>query len=198
MRGSIPLSSAKTNNMKKKRTLNELRQTKEYKLSDQGGEYIIPYKGAEPQRQTDLNGDHGEIDSKLEECHQKLWGESYYNDPSEYDGDIHQEDLDKAAAEGSKEFFPEDRKDKRNAYHKQHIEPEITLNQQMQEISEIVVPTIHDVIFNEIIEVMDNYDELNWGYFVQDDAPTALLDACFDHKTEIHYEIFQLVLQKLK
>ena len=75
---------------------------------------------------------------------------------------------------------------------------EITLNEQMQEIAEIVAPTINDVIFNEIIEVMSNYDELNWGYFVQDDAPTALLDACFDHKTEIHYEIFQLVLQKLK
>tara|TARA_R110002020_G_scaffold465309_1_gene686665 strand:- start:54 stop:392 length:339 start_codon:yes stop_codon:yes gene_type:complete len=112
--------------------MNELRQTKEYKLSDQGGEYTIPHKGA---------------------------------DPSEYDGDINKE---------------------------------ITLNEQMQEIAEIVAPTMHDVIFNEIIEVMDNYDELNWGYFVQDDAPTALLDACMDHKTEIHYEIFQLVLQKLK
>lgn len=166
--------------------MNELRQTKEYKLSDQGGEYTVPYKGAEPQRQTDLNGDHGERDSKLEECHQKLWGESYYNDPeiaeSEYDGNV----------------YPEDRKYITNAYQKQHIEPEITLNQQMQEIAGIVAPTIHDVIFNEIIEVMDNYDELNWGYFVQDDAPTSLLDACFDHKTEIHYEIFQLVLQKLK
>ncbi len=75
---------------------------------------------------------------------------------------------------------------------------EITLNQQMQEIAGIVVPTINDMIFNEIIEVMDNYDELNWGYFVQDDAPTALLDACFEHKQEIHYKIFQLVLQKLK
>jgi hypothetical protein len=72
------------------------------------------------------------------------------------------------------------------------------LEDQIQEIAEIVAPTIHDVIFNEIIEVMDNYDELNWGYFVQDDAPVALLDACFDHKTEIHYEIFQIVLQKLK
>ena len=72
------------------------------------------------------------------------------------------------------------------------------LEDQIQEIAEIVAPTMHDVIFNEIIEVMDNYDELNWGYFVQDDAPTALLDACFDHKTEIHYEIFQVVLQKLK
>ena len=32
----------------KKRTMNELRQTKEYKLSDQGGEYTVPYKGADP------------------------------------------------------------------------------------------------------------------------------------------------------
>ena len=75
---------------------------------------------------------------------------------------------------------------------------EITLNEQMQEIAEIVAPTIHDVIFNEIIEVMDDYEELNWGYFIQDDAPTSLLDACYDHKQQIHYKIFQLVLQKLK
>jgi hypothetical protein len=72
-----------------------------------------------------------------------------------------------------------------------------TLNEQMQEIADIVAPTINDVIFNEIIEVMDNYDELNWGYFVQDDAPTALLDACFEHKRKIHYKIFQLVLKEL-
>ena len=75
---------------------------------------------------------------------------------------------------------------------------EITLNEQIQEIAGIVASTINDVMFNEIIEVMSNYDELNWGYFIQDDAPTALLDACFDHKQEIHYEIFQLVLKKLK
>ena len=75
---------------------------------------------------------------------------------------------------------------------------EITLKEQMEEIAGIVAPTIHTVIFNEIIEIMDNYDELNWGYFVQDDAPTALLDACYDHKQELHYKIFQLVLKKLK
>jgi hypothetical protein len=73
-----------------------------------------------------------------------------------------------------------------------------TLNEQMQEIAERVKDTVYDIIFQEIIDVMDNYDELNWGYFIQDDAPTALIDACMDHKTEIHYEIFQLVLQKLK
>ncbi len=75
---------------------------------------------------------------------------------------------------------------------------EITIEDQIQEIAAIVAPTMYDVIFNEIIEVMSNYDELNWGYFIQDDAPTALIDACFDHRQEIHYEIFQLVLQKLK
>ena len=75
---------------------------------------------------------------------------------------------------------------------------EITLNEQIQEIAGIVASTIHDVMFNEIIEVMSSYDELNWGYFIQDDAPTSLIDACFDHKQEIHYEIFQLVLKKLK
>ena len=62
--------------------MNELRQTKEYKLSDQGGEYTIPYKGA---------------------------------DPSKYDGDIHQENLDKASAEGSTRYFC--------AYKKQHMNP---------------------------------------------------------------------------
>jgi hypothetical protein len=130
----------------KKRTMNELRQTKEYKLSDQGGTYTVPYKGADPIQQVLAQ----QIDEEM--------------DPSKYDGDI-------------------------NKWSRE---------EQMQEIAEIVVPTIHDVIFNEIIEVMDNYDELNWGYFIQDDAPTALIDACMDHKTEIHYEIFQLVLQKLK
>jgi len=78
------------------------------------------------------------------------------------------------------------------------IKKEITLQQQMEEIANIVVASINDMIFDEIMEIMDNYDELNWGYFIQDDAPTSLIDACFDHKQEIHYEIFQLVLQKLK
>ena len=130
----------------KKRTLDEYRQTKEYKLSDQGGEYTVPHKGADAQ-------------------------------PSP--GFI------KAQEEAANHKIPEEIK-------------EITLKEQMEEIADIVVPTINDTIFNEIIEVMDNYDELNWGYFVQDDAPTSLLDACYDHKNEIHYKIFQLVLQKLK
>ncbi len=117
----------------KKRTMNELRQTKEY--------YMEPVKRIMAQQ----------IDEEM--------------DPSKYDGDINKA---------------------------------ISLEEQIEEIAEIVAPTIHDVIFNEIIETMDDYEDLNWGHYVQDDAPTALLDACFDHKTEIHYEIFQLILNKLK
>ena len=37
----------------KKRTLNEYRQTKEYKLSDQGGDYTVPHKGADPSEYDD-------------------------------------------------------------------------------------------------------------------------------------------------
>ncbi len=75
---------------------------------------------------------------------------------------------------------------------------EITLKEQMEEIAEKVKSTVHELLFNEIYEVMDDYEELNWSYFVQDDAPTSLLDACYDHKQQIHYKIFKLVLQKLK
>jgi hypothetical protein len=104
--------------------------------------------------------------------------------------------------EGRKYLDLEDTKEEKlKKLEKAHKIPEeikeITLHEQMQEIADIVAPTINDVIFNEIIEVMDNYDELNWGYFVQDDAPTALLDACFEHKRKIHYKIFQLVLKEL-
>ena len=50
----------------KKRTLNEYRQTKEYQgseegrkylLSDQGGDYTVPHKGAEPKAYKDIAGD---------------------------------------------------------------------------------------------------------------------------------------------
>jgi len=55
----------------KKRTLNEYRQTKDYKLSDQGGEYTVPHKGAEPQP----------------------------FDPSKYDGDVERDYIEEAKIE---------------------------------------------------------------------------------------------------
>jgi len=50
--------------------MNELRQTKEYKLSDQGGEYTVPHKGADPVQQVLAQ----QIDEEM--------------DPSKYDGDV--------------------------------------------------------------------------------------------------------------
>ena len=163
----------------KKRTLNEYRQTKEYQGSSEGWKYLNDLENSFGRTVIEQNKDVDNMPEEIEMITNNiLKHEVEFNDLE----DTKEKKL-KKLEEAHK--IPEEIK-------------EITLNQQMQEIADIVVPTIHDVIFNEIIEVMDDYDELNWGYFVQDDAPTALLDACFDHKTEIHYEIFQLVLQKLK
>ena len=41
----------------KKVWMNALRQTKEYKLSDQGGDYTVPHKGAEPKAYKDIADD---------------------------------------------------------------------------------------------------------------------------------------------
>ena len=172
----------------KKRTMNEYRQTKEYYVPKERVK-----RGHVNQYLQDVDNTPEEI-KEIQKAKERVkrnvprYPKSYGHDQiieQNKDVDKHQEDLDKAGAEGSKKFWPEEIK-------------EITLEDQIQEIAAIVAPTMYDVIFNEIIEVMDNYDDLNWGYFVQDDAPTALLDACFDHKTELHYEIFQVVLQKLK
>jgi hypothetical protein len=209
----------------KKRTMNELRQTKEYKLSDQGGEYTVPHKGAEPQRQTDLNGDHGERDSKLEECHQKLWGESYYNDPSEYDTeedflkaeaylpssgepdynwsgekitlvDVEQEKLDKAAAEESKEFFPEDRKYITNAYHKQHVERDY-IEEAKIEIVDKVVKHLYDVIFEMVCEEMGKKHVFQSQNYLTEAGFEKFEDQFFEFYHEHHGDILAQVQNKL-
>ena len=179
----------------KKRTLNEHRQIKEYQGSSEGWKYLDDLENTKEKRL-----------KKLDEEITKVFSPQKLNDAAKAKlhefKDVEFDDLEdtkekklKKLEEAHMRTVIEQNKDVDNI--PEEIK-EITLNEQIQEIAGIVAPTIHDVIFNEIIEVMDNYDELNWGYFVQDDAPTALLDACFDHKTEINYEIFQLVLQKLK
>ena len=154
----------------KKRTLDEYRQTKEYQLKD----------------------GRKSFDPEFNDLVDQVMPEEIINkdkEPVESDFKALKKRIDSKLEEAYK--IPEEIEEIRNKLN-------YTRNEQIQEIAGIVAPTIYDVIFNEIIEVMDNYDELNWGYFVQDDAPTSLLDACFDRKQEIHYEIFQLVLEKLK
>ena len=70
----------------KKRTLNEIKQSKEYQraveLSDQGGKYIVPSKGASAQ---ELKGEnfyrnpfsHADVDKAVETIVEKLDGHIY-------------------------------------------------------------------------------------------------------------------------
>ena len=44
----------------------EVEDTKEYKLSDQGGDYTVPHKGAEPKAYKDIAGDPDLIESAKE------------------------------------------------------------------------------------------------------------------------------------
>ena len=143
--------------------MNELRQTKEYKLSDQGGEYTIPHKGA---------------------------------DPSEYDGDIHQEDLDKAAAEGSKEFFPEDRKYITNAYHKQHVERDYVEEAKI-EIADKVFKTLHHVIFEMVCEEMDKRHIFQSQLYLTEAGFEEFEDQFLEFYHEHHGDILAQIQNKL-
>ena len=138
--------------MAKKRTMNELRQTKEYKLSDQGGTYNVPYKGAPVQEIMAQ-----QIDEEM--------------DPSKYDGDIHQENLDKASAEGSTRYFC--------AYKKQHMNPskytENDLEQAKCAIVEKILKHLDDTLFEMVCEEMSN------NYLFQSD----------NYLTEAGYDIWE-------
>ena len=162
----------------KKRTLNEYRQTKEYQGSSEGRKYLDDLES--------YGMDQLEKKEKLEKLDKeitKVFSPHKLNDAAK--AKLHEfKDVEFDDFETPKEI--------------KKIQKEITLNEQIEDIAERVKNRIHDVLFNEIFEIMDYYDELNWGHFVQDDAPEALLDACMDHKQGIHYEIFQLVLKKLK
>ena len=148
---------------KKEVWMNALRQTKEYRLSDQGGEYTVPCKGA---------------------------------DPSEYDGDIHQEDLDKASAEGSKEFWPEDRKDKRNAYHKQHIERDYVEEAKI-EIVDKVTQHFQDMLFEMICEEMGNRCVFQSQNYLTAEGRELFEEEFFEFYHEHHGEIMFEVIKNI-
>ena len=76
--------------------MNELRQTKEYKLSDQGGEYTIPYKGADAVPSKSFIEDQEAAKQNYNWSGEKITLV-----------DVEQEELDKAAAE--RDIIPRDR-----------------------------------------------------------------------------------------
>ena len=66
--------------MAKNRTLNEIRQSKEYQqaveLSDQGGKYTVPIKGADPVPSKNPF-EHAEVDKTVNEIIENLDGHIY-------------------------------------------------------------------------------------------------------------------------
>ncbi len=105
------------------------------------------------------------------------------------DGDIHQKDLDKAAAEGSKEFWPEDIKENL-------AEPK-EFSEIYKEVANKVIDDIEHQLFELINEYSDDYDELYWNRYLNDDAPVELLDAAFENYHKHYDNIFKIIMSKL-
>ena len=158
--------------------MNELRQTKEYKLSDQGGTYTVPCKGADA------------VPSK-----------SFIEDQEA--AKQHQEDLDKAAAEGSKEFFPEDRKYITNAYHKQHIDFVETksirdyIEEAKIEITDKVVKHLDDVIFEMVCKEMGNRHVFQSQNYLTEAGIEEFEEQFFEFYHEHHGDILAAIHNKL-
>lgn len=119
-----------------------------------------------------------------------------FPDPSEYDGDIHQEDLDKAAAEGSKEFWPEDRKDKRNAYHKQHIERDYVEEAKI-EIVDKVTKHFLDTVFEMICEEMGNKYVFQSSNYLTEAGMDEFEEQFFEFYHEHHGDIMGEVMKNI-
>jgi hypothetical protein len=127
--------------------LNKYRQTKEYKLSDQGGEYTVPHKGA---------------------------------DPSEYDGDV----------------YPEDRKEERNAYHKQHIERDYVEEAKI-EIADKVLKHLDDVIFEMVCEEMGKRHIFQSQNYLTEAGMYEFEEQFFEFYHEHHGDILDQIQAKL-
>ena len=164
--------------------MNELRQTKEYKLSDQGGTYTVPYKGA------DAVPSKSFIEDQEAAKHYNWSGEKITL------VDVEQEELDKAAAEGSKEFWPEDRKDKRNAYHKQHVERDYVEEAKI-EIADKVVKHLDDVIFEMVCEEMGKRHVFQSQNYLTEAGMDEFEEQFFEFYHEHHGDILAAIHNKL-
>jgi len=147
--------------MAKKRTLNEYRQTKEYQGT--------------PRFTTKEH---------LNEVHNKLWGEDYYK-ADEYDGDIHQEDLDKIIAKQIEEEMNPSKY------------TENDLEQAKCSIAEKITKHFDDVMFEMVSEEMsDNYLFQSSNYLTEA-GYDMFEDEWFEFYHEHHGDILHQVMQNI-
>ena len=160
--------------------MNELRQTKEYKLSDQGGEYTVPHKGAAAVPSKSF------IEEQEAAKHYNWSGEKItlvdveQEDPSEYDGDV----------------YPEDRKYITNAYHKQHVERDY-IEEAKIEIVDKVVKHLYDVIFEMVCEEMGKKHVFQSQNYLTEAGFEKFEDQFFEFYHEHHGDILAQVQNKL-
>ena len=170
----------------KKRTLNEYRQTKEYKLSDQGGE-------------SDFKALKERIDSKLEECHQKLWGESYYNDPSDQGGefkDVEFDDLEDTKEKKLKKLeeahkIPEEIEKIQEELERDYIE------EAKIEIVEKIVKHLDDIIFEKVCNEMGKRHVFQSQNYLTEAGMDEFEDQWFEFYHEHHGDILAAIHNKL-
>ncbi len=114
----------------------------------------------------------------LNEVHNKLWGEDYYKD-DEYDSDIHQEDLDKAGAEGSKKFWPEEMKQKEMN----------DIEKTKREIIDKILKHFDDVLFEMVSEEMSESYLFQSSNYLTEAGYDVFEDEWFEFYHEHHGDI---------
>ena len=172
----------------KKRTMNELRQTKEYKLSDQGGEYTVPYKGADPVQVV--------LAQQIEELAHADGIKEMVNK--------HQEDLDKASAEGSKKFWSEEMLQAHGKY-----DGDINKEEEMEEcpldpveeakilIVDKITKHLSDVIFENVCKEMSNHYVFQSQNYLTEAGYEQFEDEWFEFYQEHHGDILYEVMKNI-
>ena len=185
----------------KKRTMNELRQTKEYRLSDQGGEYTVPCKCAEPKNVESYKNEQGPSPGFIKVQEE---AKDYYEDV--------QKDLDKAAAEGSTRHWPKEVEGSTEAWFNTQDSRDYTtaepkykdiagdpdlLESVKKMIVDKVVKDLDDIIFEMICKEMgDNYMFQSRNYLTE--AGCELFEEqFFEFYHEHHGEILYKVLKNI-
>ena len=127
----------------------------------------------------------------LNKVHKKLWGERYegisnIHKADEHDGDIHQEDLDKAGAEGSKKFWPEEMKQKEmnpSRYTQNDIK------QTKRAIIDKILKHFDDTLFEMVSEEMSKYYIFQSGNYLTEAGYDMFEDEWFEFYHEHHGDI---------
>ena len=120
----------------------------------------------------------------LNKVHNKLWGEDYYK-ADEYDGDIHQEDLDKIIAKQIEEEMNPSKY------------TENDLEQAKCSIAEKITKHFHDVMFEMVCEEMSESYLFQSSNYLTEAGYDIFEDEWFEFYHEHHGDILHQVMQNI-